>query len=164
MGRHPLYNNTGLQKNNKSHVLYALTSKYDDLKKEAEDCKIRMAKIKIDLIAMEQVIDIFDGKIDKKPKQKEKAEPCKISLNTIFDKGEARSFVLRVLRTSNEPMRAVDVAKEIQVLKGLGFEHKEVNAKVNKITNDTLRAIEKSGLISKVKIGSNYIALWEIKK
>ena len=32
MGKHPLYNQTGFQKNNKSHVLYALANKQMELK------------------------------------------------------------------------------------------------------------------------------------
>jgi hypothetical protein len=37
MSKHPLYNTTGLQKNKKSHVLYALANKQMELKQLEDD-------------------------------------------------------------------------------------------------------------------------------
>ena len=61
MGKHPLYNQTGLQKDNKSHVMYALSNKQMELKQLEDEYKSKIAKIKTDLIAMEQVICLFDN-------------------------------------------------------------------------------------------------------
>ena len=45
MSKHPLYNTTGLQKNNKSHVLYALADKQMELKQFEDEYKSKIAKV-----------------------------------------------------------------------------------------------------------------------
>ena len=46
MGKHPLYNQTGLQKDNKSHVLYALANKQMELKQLEVEYQTKISKIK----------------------------------------------------------------------------------------------------------------------
>ena len=46
MGKHPLYNTTGLQKNNKSHVVYALANKQMELKQIQNEYEAKISKIK----------------------------------------------------------------------------------------------------------------------
>lgn len=60
MSKHPLYNKTGLQKNNKSHVLYALADKQIELQKLQEEYSTKIAKVKSDLSALETTICLFD--------------------------------------------------------------------------------------------------------
>ena len=47
MSKHPLYNNSGLQKNNKSHVLYALANKQMELKQLEDEYQTKLLKIKL---------------------------------------------------------------------------------------------------------------------
>ena len=53
MSKHPLYNDTGLQKNNKSHVLYALATKQMELKQIEDEYQAKILKVKSDLSALE---------------------------------------------------------------------------------------------------------------
>ena len=46
MGQHPLYNSTGLQKNNRSHVMYALANKQLELKQTQEEYETKISKLK----------------------------------------------------------------------------------------------------------------------
>ncbi len=75
MSKHPLYNTTGLQKNNKSHVLYALADKQMELKQLQKEYSKKILKIKSDLSSLKTTICLFDddcentiAKISKKTK------------------------------------------------------------------------------------------------
>ncbi len=57
---HPLYNQTGLQKNNKSHILYSLANNQMELKQIQDEYKAKISKIKNDLMALETTICLFD--------------------------------------------------------------------------------------------------------
>lgn len=57
---HPLYNQTGLQKNNKSHILYALANNQMELKQIQDEYKAKISKIKNDLMALKTTICLFD--------------------------------------------------------------------------------------------------------
>jgi len=46
MSKHPLYNKSGLQKNNKLHLLYVLTNKQMELQQLQEEYSKKIAKIK----------------------------------------------------------------------------------------------------------------------
>jgi len=61
MNKHPLYNTTGLQKDNKSHVLYALANKQMELKRLEDEYRTKIIKIKSDLSALEHTICLFDS-------------------------------------------------------------------------------------------------------
>ena len=65
MSKHPLYNTTGLQKNNKSHVLYALANKQMELQELQEEYSKKISKVQSDLSALEATICLFDGDCDK---------------------------------------------------------------------------------------------------
>ena len=54
MSKHPLYNTTGLQKNNISHVFYALVDKQIELKQLQKEYS---KKIKSDLIALKSIVE-----------------------------------------------------------------------------------------------------------
>jgi len=43
MSKHPLYNTTGLQKNNKSHILYALADKQMELQQLQKEYSEKIA-------------------------------------------------------------------------------------------------------------------------
>ncbi len=61
MSKHPFYNQTGLQRDNKSHVLYALANKQMELKLIQEEYEAKISKIRVDLSALETTICLFDG-------------------------------------------------------------------------------------------------------
>ena len=60
MSKHPLYNQTGLQKENKSHVLYTLADKQMELKLIQDEYEAKVSKIRRDLAALETTICLFD--------------------------------------------------------------------------------------------------------
>jgi hypothetical protein len=61
MSKHPLYNQTGLQRDNKSHVLYALANKQMELKLIQDEYEAKISKIRVDLLALETTICLFNG-------------------------------------------------------------------------------------------------------
>jgi len=50
MGKHPLYNKSGLIKNNKPQVMYTLVNKKAELSGEILDLKKTLCKLKTDLV------------------------------------------------------------------------------------------------------------------
>ncbi|MEA2019898.1 MAG: hypothetical protein U9N59_15815 [Campylobacterota bacterium] len=164
MGKHPLYNTTGLQKGNKSHVLYALANKQMELKQIQDEYETKVAKIKSDLEAMEQVICLFDkdcgSTIEKiNNKSTKRASP---KANSYFERGEARKLVLNVLRKSQHSLKARDISQIIQKDKNIPIDDSIVNAEVTKVINDCLRHTTKSGLIVKDENETSIIH-WKIK-
>jgi hypothetical protein len=75
MSKHPLYNQTGLQRDNKSHVLYALANKQMELKLIQDEYEAKISKIRVDLLALETTICLFNGDCSKTIE--------KLNINTI---------------------------------------------------------------------------------
>lgn len=165
MGQHPLYNSTGLQKNNKSHVLYALANKQMELKQTEEEYEAKISKIKSDLAAMEQVICLFDGDCGKtiekinihSDNKKARAKP-----KSLFGHGELKGLVLKTLRTSNKPLKTDDIALEVIEVKGFELTD-DIITRVQKAVSHQTRVLEKEYLIEvESKEGLNF--LWKIKQ
>jgi len=165
MSKHPLYNTTGLQKNNKSHVLYALTNKQMELQQLQEEYSKKITKIKGDLSALEATICLFDGdcgktlqKINGKVKKSTSQKR-----NIFFERGEIKKIVLKVLRTANKPLRTDEVSLLCQELKQIPTDSERDNKTIQKIVVETLRGIEKNSLVEQVgKEGLSII--WKIKE
>ena len=164
MPKHPLYNTTGLQKNNKSHVLYALADKRMELKQLEDEYKSKIAKVKSDLLALEHTICLFDGNCDEtiaKINKKSSRSGYK-KRNSYFDRGEAKKFILTALRTANEPLKTIDVTLSCQRAKNISTDDRETNKAVGKIIVETLRQLEKNNLVEVV--GKDGLSLiWKIK-
>lgn len=164
MGKHPLYNNSGLQKNNKSHVMYALANKQIELKKLKDEYEAKILKVKSDLEAMKQVICLFDDdcsstidKINTHTDNKQK----KSAATRLFKNGELKKLILNILRKSNSPLKSDDIALEIIEIKEFEF-NDGIIKKVKKAISSQANLLEKDGLIEALgKDGLNI--LWKIK-
>jgi DNA-binding HxlR family transcriptional regulator len=164
MSKHPLYNTTGLQKDNKSHVLYALADKQMELQQLKEEYNKKIAKIKSDLLALEHTICLFDSDCDEtitKITQKVSRGSYK-KRNSFFERGEAKKFILTALRTAKKPLKTIDVTLSCQRTKNISTEDREINKAVGKIIVETLRQLEKNKLVEAV--GKDGLSLiWKIK-
>ena len=60
MSKHPLYNHSGLQRENKSHVLYALANKQMELKCLQEEYQAKIHKLSSDIAALHVTMCLFD--------------------------------------------------------------------------------------------------------
>ena len=164
MSKHPLYNTTGLQKNNKSHIMYALANKQMELKQLEDKYKAKISKIKTDLTALETTICLFDNNCDKTIEnlniKTAKSTPKK--RNKYFIKGECRKLVLKALRVATKPLKTSDISIKVQKLKDININDNFINKNIQKIIVEHLRAMEKSNLVEQVgKDGLNI--LWKIK-
>jgi hypothetical protein len=144
MGKHPLYNETGLQKNNKSHVLYALANKQMELKQIQDEYEAKISKIKSDLRAMEQVICIFDSncsetldKINSKPIRKNKPR--------LFRNNELRTLVIKNIKESEKPITNRELGEIIKKLKNI-----DVEIDITTNVKDCTKVLSSRGLIKNV--------------
>ena len=164
MSKHPLYNTTGLQKNNKSHVLYALANKQMELQELQEEYSKKISKVQSDLSALEATICLFDGDCDKtiaKIAQKS-AKKRGLKRNSYFERGEVRKLILRTLRTASKPLKTSDITLSCQTIKGIATDDKERNQAIAKVIVETLRQLEKNNLVEAV--GKDGVSLlWKIK-
>lgn len=141
MGQHPLYNQTGLQKNNKSHVVYALANKQMELKQIQEEYEAKISKIKSDLVAMEQVICLFDAdcsKTIKKINTHSDNKRVRAKPKSLFGHGELKLLVLKTLRTSSKPLKTDDIALEVIEVKDFELSD-EIVSKVQKAISHQTR-------------------------
>jgi len=165
MSKHPLYNNSGLQKNNKSHVLYALANKQMELQQLEEEYSKKIVKIKGDLVALETTICLFDkdcsetiAKISQKSDKKRV-----VKQNSYFERGEIKKIVLKVLRTADKPLKTDEISLLCQKLKQLPTDSESSNKSIQKMVSTALRGMEKSRLVEQVgKEGLSII--WKIKE
>lgn len=125
---HPLYNTTGLQKDNKSHVMYALANKQMELKQLEDEYKVKINKIKSDLVAMEQVICLFDENctetLDKINKKNQNTRIVTKSGEHRFARGELGKLILTQLRISTKPLTINEVHDKIKTLMKYDFDFK----------------------------------------
>ena len=164
MSNHPLYNQTGLQKNNKSHVLYALANKQMELKQIQDEYKAKISKIKSDLVAMEQVICLFDGDCDKTIKKLNVKSSSRQprTKNKYFIPGECKKLVLSVLRTNSEQLTTNTISLKVQNLKKIDRSDNVLNRNIQKNVVQILRTLEKSNIIE--QIGKDGLSLiWKIR-
>lgn len=168
MDKHPLYNTTGLQKNNKSHVMYALANKQMELKQLEDEYEAKITKVKSDLTAMEQVMFLFDkdcgSTIKKLNKSSSKASSSNQDTSKTFRllKGEGKKYSLQILREAKEPLKTDVISLKIQQIKQFPTDDKEINSKFQKSIVEQLRRLEKNGLVERV--GRDGIGLlWKIK-
>ena len=164
MSKHPLYNTTGLQKHNKSHVLYALADKQMELKQLEDEYQSKIAKVKSDLSALEHTICLFDNDCSEtiaKITQKS-ANKRVVSRNRYFDKGEIKKLILTTLRTADKPLKTSDIALSCQKIKNISINDKKINKTIAKIVISTMRQLEKKKLVEAV--GKDGLSiLWKIK-
>ena len=163
---HPLYNQTGLQKNNKTHVLYALANKQMELKQIQDEYEVKINKIKTDLIALETTICLFDNNgvetIKKLNKRTSNPSTKPKTRNRHFEKGEAKKLVLRVLRTSNNSLKTDEISLEVQKLKGIDCTDNVRNKNIQKAIVFTLRNLEKDNIV--IAVGMDGLSIiWKIK-
>ena len=161
MSKHPLYNTTGLQKNNKSHILYALADKQMELKQLEDEYKSKIVKVKSDLSALEHTICLFDEDCDETI-AKISAKKRVMKRNSYFERGEVRKLILKALRTASEPLKTSDITLSCQNTKGITTHDKERNQAIGKVIVETLRQLEKNTLVEVV--GKDGLSLiWKIK-
>ncbi|MBD3840008.1 MAG: hypothetical protein IE878_06460 [Epsilonproteobacteria bacterium] len=165
MSRHPLYNSTGLQRNNRSHVLYALADKKMKLKRLEDKYSAKLLKLQSDISALETTICLFDGDCDKtitKIDEKVSKSKAKAVRNSYFEKGECKMLVLSMLRESGIPLDTSNISMLLAEKKALDLDKSSLT-NLQKTVLNTLGKCEQSGLISKVGKNSNNF-LWSIKE
>lgn len=164
---HPLYNQTGLQKNNKKHVMYALANKQMELKQIQDEYEAKILKIKTDLTALETTICLFDGDcgktIEKLNVKSSRSTPRK--RNKYFVKGECKKITLRLLREANKSISTDNIVKKSIEIQGFSLNDDYLVRNIAKTINMTLRKLENENLVI---VDENYpdtsrMLYWKIK-
>jgi len=139
MSKHPLYNTTGFQKNNKSHVLYALANKQMELQQLEDEYKSKIAKVKSDLSALEHTICLFDRDCDETIQKLNNRTTHKHIRR--FKQGEMSSLILKELKSSDEAMTIKEITFNIQ---------EKYDFDVASHVRDGCKSLVKKGLIRNV--------------
>ena len=163
MSKHPLYNTTGLQKNNKSHVLYALADKQMELKQLQKEYSKKISKIKLDLLSLKSTICLFDDDCEETiSKINKKASHSGVKKrNSYFERGEVRKLILTALRTADVPLKTSGISLLCQNAKNISDDDIAINKAIQKIIVLALRELEKKNLVKAV--GKDGLAiLWKI--
>jgi len=169
MSKHPLYNQTGFQKDNKSHVLYALANKQMELKLIQDEYEVKISKIKTDLQALETTICLFDcdcsETIKKINKKNSKPKQSSSSRNSYFAAGEAKSVILRILREANRVVPTEYITKKAIEIQKINTDVEGVLQNVAKTINNVLRRIEKENIIinDTTQSGNSRMLYWKIR-
>lgn len=162
MSKHPLYNETGLQRNNKSHVLYALADKKIELQNLESEYKAKLIKLKSDVLALETTICLFDGNCNETLNKINSIKPrAKTSRHHYFKNGEGMRLVLETLRLADEPLTATEIIDTVAKKKGLEFSCSEERYSFSQSISVQLNAISKKGIIMKVG-GDKGVGIWGI--
>ncbi len=165
---HPLYNQSGLQKNNKSHVLYALANKQMELNQIQDEYEAKINKIKTDLLALETTICLFDsngsGMIKKLNKRSSNSSTKPKTRNRYFKSGEAKTIILRILRESNISLSTEDISKKAIVIQNLQQDDDFILRSIGKTIISVLRRLEDNNIIIlDDSIYKGRLLYWKIK-
>lgn len=164
MSKHPLYNTIGLQKNNKSHVLYALADKQIELKQLQKEYTKKISKIKNDLVALKSIVCLFDEDCEEtisKINNKTTHSGVK-KRNSYFERGEVRKLILTALRIAEKPLKTSEISLLCQSAKNIDSDDIVTNKAIQKIVVLVLRELEKKNLVEAVgKVGLAII--WKIR-
>ena len=162
MSKHPLYNTTGLIRNNQPHVMYALANKQMELKEFILEYELKVIKAKSSLEALEQTICLFDdncdetiNKLDKKV-QKSKSR----ARNIFFKSGEATKMILKILRVANMKLSFNEIFQKVWDIKSKDVDISQ-KYKLEKSISVSLNSIRKKDLIVRSTIDNR--VLWSIK-
>ena len=164
MSKYPLYNQTGLQKNNKSYIMYSLANKHIELKQIQNEYEAKISKIKIDLTALETTICLFDrdcSKTIEKLNVKSSKSTAR-NRNKYFAKDECRKLILTALRTTIEPLIRSEVSLKVQDLRDIDKSDNYINKNIQKIVVEILRTLEKGNIIEQV--GKDGLIIESIKQ
>ena len=163
MEKHELYNHTGLTKNNKSHVLYALVDKQNCIKSFIQEYEAKIIEAKSNLIALQQTICIFDENCKKIPKF-EVLHKVKRKRTHYFENGECKNIILTVLRTANKSLTTSEISIKVQEIKLIDRSDNTINKNFQRIIIQTLKNLEKNNLVHQVGLGEDGLSIiWSIK-
>ena len=140
-----------------THVLSALTNKRAEVSGEIKHYESLLKKSKLNLQSIDQTIHLFDESYDLRT-----IKAKRVHKERYFKTGEAKIFILDMLRTTTEPLSTNDIGKKIAFSRG--FENKadfDVN-RLQKMIFASLERCENNGLIE--RIGKEGLSiLWQIK-
>ena len=149
MSKHPLYNATGLIKNNKPMVLYALVNKKSELTGEILELKKKLSKIETDLLHINESIRIFDPYLDVKVPPK-KINPVD---SVSFEKGELRRLILLSIDDKNYTISTA-IYENIAIKKGIDISISKIRQLFIKKVSKELDNMVIYGKINKQKLGA----------
>jgi hypothetical protein len=140
-----------------THVISALTSKRAEVSGEIKHYEKLLKKSKENLQSIDQTIHLFDDSYDLRT-----IKVKRVSKERYFKTGEAKVFILDMLRTATKPLSTSDVSKMIAFDKGIdsgeGFDFE----RFCKVVLSSLSRCESGGLIERV--GKDGLSLlWQIK-
>ena len=141
MNKHPLYNHTGLVKNNKSHIIYALADKQIELKQLENEYLTKITKIKADLTALETTICLFDNNCDETIDKINNS--IKSNKKRLFKNGELRSLILDIIKNSDKNLSNKNIAMIMLETKPLDITVSELSKKVK----DCCKVLSQRGII-----------------
>ena len=138
MSKHPLYNETGLLKNNKPQVLYSLVNKRAELDGLRIETKNRLLQLEYELKIIDETIKIFDPdlEVEIKPKIPKISNLGNINYPILQD------TFMQVLKMTNTKARTK--------LKNMG--------------SQILNKYAQKGIINKIEKANRLDALFELKR
>ena len=141
----------------KTHVISALTSKRAEVSGEIKYYEKLLKKSKENLQSIDQTIHLFDENYDLRT-----IKIKRVSKERYFRTGEAKVFILDMLRTATKPLSISDLSKMIAFDKGIDSEEGFDFERFCKVVLSSLSRCESGGLIERV--GKDGLSLlWQIK-
>lgn len=139
------------------HVISALTKKRAELLGEIQHYQQLIKFLKENLSHIDKTILLFDENYNIKS-----IKPKKPTMNRYFKAGEAKIYILDMLRQSKEPLRTDRISEIIAKQKGLDTEEGFDITNFQKTILASLYNCEHGGLVEKVGKEGTTI-LWQVK-
>lgn len=146
MSKHPLYNETGLQKDNKPQVLYALVNKRAEIDGKIIALKKELFKLECDLNAIDQSITIFDPNLDIEIKPK---MPKKETM--YFPHKKVKVAIIKLLKNSESALEITFIHESIAKEFDINIVHKHNRYTFKNRVGNILSTLLKDGYLEKNK-------------
>ncbi len=133
-----------------------------ELKLIQDEYEAKISKIRVDLLALETTICLFDGECGKTiEKLNVKTAKTRATQHRYFKNGEGIKLILETLRLPGTPLRATVIVDTIAKRKGFVFENNEGRYKFSKSLSVTLNSVSKKGVVERVGMKKG-VGIWNI--
>lgn len=152
MSKHPLYNHSGLIRNNHPQVMYALVNKKAELLRTIADKQKEIANLKLDTAIIDQSLKIFDPSFDIEIKPKVVKHKSKKPIEVE----ECKDLILYLFAKHKQPLVILFLYLELALELDLNLNKFHMDVKFKNFISDVLTEMVNDEILKVVRIDGGF--------
>ena len=164
MGKHPLYNESGLLINNHPQVLYALVDKRAEIDGNRIIARNELLRLEYELSIVDEAIKIFDPNLEVEIKPKRIKKEIPKGKEYCFSFSNIRKVILVVLESKKEPFNRDDIYIEIARLGEIDLNNGSLRQKLKNVASQQLERLVRDESIFRKDLSGRNNTLYSINR